>query len=66
MNRMLSRRLKSTGTGTHGTRIQIEFKSTLAARKRLIEYLKYTSIVNPHARIRLEMDDETFLFDTGQ
>jgi DNA topoisomerase-6 subunit B len=48
---------------THGTRIQIEFKSTLAAKKRLIEYLKYTSVVNPHARIRLELDDETFLFD---
>jgi len=48
---------------THGTRIQIEFRSTLAAKKRLIEYLKYSSIVNPHARILLEMDDETFLFD---
>lgn len=48
---------------THGTRIQLEFKSTLAAKKRLIEYLRYTSIVNPHARIRLDMDDETFVFD---
>ena len=48
---------------THGTRIQIEFRSTLAAKKRLIEYLKYSSIVNPHARIMLEMDDETVLFD---
>jgi len=48
---------------THGTRIQIEFRSTLAAKKRLIEYLRYTSVVNPHTRIRLEMDDETFVFD---
>lgn len=48
---------------THGTRIQIEFRSNLSARKRLIEYLKYTSVVNPHARIRLETDDETVLFD---
>jgi DNA topoisomerase-6 subunit B len=48
---------------THGTRIQIEFKSSLAAKKRLIEYLKYTSVVNPHARLMLELDDETFLFD---
>ncbi|MDD1706953.1 MAG: DNA topoisomerase VI subunit B, partial [Methanoregulaceae archaeon] len=48
---------------THGTRIQIEFRSNLAAKKRLIEYLKYTSVVNPHARIRLEMDDETIIFD---
>jgi DNA topoisomerase-6 subunit B len=48
---------------THGTRIQIEFKSTLTAKKRLIEYLRYTSVVNPHARIRLEIDDEVFMFD---
>jgi DNA topoisomerase-6 subunit B len=48
---------------THGTRIQIEFRSNLAAKKRLIEYLKYTSVVNPHSRIRLEMDDETIIFD---
>ncbi|MDD1716335.1 MAG: DNA topoisomerase VI subunit B [Methanolinea sp.] len=48
---------------THGTRVQIEFKSTLAAKKRLLEYLKYTSVVNPHARIRVEMDDETYLFE---
>jgi DNA topoisomerase-6 subunit B len=48
---------------THGTRIQIEFKSNLAAKKRLVEYLKYSSIVNPHARLRLELDDETILFD---
>lgn len=48
---------------THGTRVEIEFKSTLAAKKRLLEYLKYTSVVNPHARIRVEFDDETFLFE---
>lgn len=48
---------------THGTRIQIEFRSSLAAKKRLIEYLKYTSVVNPHARLSLELDDETILFD---
>ncbi len=48
---------------THGTRVQIEFKSTMAAKKRLLEYLKYTSVVNPHARIRVELDDETYLFE---
>ncbi len=47
----------------HGTRVQIEFKSTMAARKRLIEYLRYTSIVNPHARFRVELDDEAFTFE---
>jgi len=47
----------------HGTRVQIEFKSTMSAKKKLLEYLKYTSIVNPHARFRVELDDEAFTFD---
>jgi len=47
----------------HGTRVQIEFKSTMAAKKKLIEYLRYTSVVNPHARFRVELDDETFTFE---
>ncbi|NLA39307.1 MAG: DNA topoisomerase VI subunit B, partial [Methanomicrobiales archaeon] len=34
---------------THGTRLEIEFKSTLAAKKRLLDYLRLTAIVNPHA-----------------
>ncbi|OPY36097.1 MAG: Type 2 DNA topoisomerase 6 subunit B [Methanoregula sp. PtaU1.Bin051] len=48
---------------THGTRVQIEFKSTMSAKKKLVEYLKYTSVVNPHARFRVEMDDEAFTFE---
>jgi DNA topoisomerase-6 subunit B len=48
---------------THGTRIEIEFKSSLTAKKRLIEYLRYTSVVNPHTRIRVELDGETMTFD---
>lgn len=47
----------------HGTRVELEFKSTMAAKKKLLEYLKYTSIVNPHARFRVEIDDESFTFD---
>ena len=47
----------------HGTRIEIEFKSSLAARKRLVEYLRYTSVVNPHARLRVELDGESIHFD---
>jgi DNA topoisomerase-6 subunit B len=47
----------------HGTRVQIEFKSTMSAKKKLLEYLKYTSIVNPHARFRVELDDEAFTFE---
>jgi DNA topoisomerase-6 subunit B len=47
----------------HGTRVQIEFKSTMTAKKKLLEYLRYTSIVNPHARFRVELDDEAFTFE---
>jgi DNA topoisomerase-6 subunit B len=47
----------------HGTRVQLEFKSNIAARKKLIEYLKYTSIVNPHAKFRVEIDDDSFTFE---
>ncbi|MCX6689459.1 MAG: DNA topoisomerase VI subunit B [Methanoregula sp.] len=47
----------------HGTRVQIEFKSTMAAKKKLLEYLKYTSVVNPHARFRVEIEDDAFTFE---
>ena len=47
----------------HGTRVQIEFRSTMSAKKKLLEYLKYTSVVNPHARFRVELDDESFTFE---
>ncbi len=48
---------------THGTRVEIELRATLAAKKRLVDYLKYSSVVNPHARIRAEIDGEVFTFD---
>jgi DNA topoisomerase-6 subunit B len=47
----------------HGTRIEIEFKSSLAAKKRLLDYLRYTSVVNPHARIRADIDGELHNFE---
>ncbi len=47
----------------HGTRVQIEFKSTMTAKKKLLEYLRYTSVVNPHARFRIELDEESFTFE---
>jgi len=47
----------------HGTRVELEFKSNIAAKKKLLEYLKYTSIVNPHAKFRVEIDDDAFVFD---
>jgi DNA topoisomerase-6 subunit B len=48
---------------THGTRIELEFRSSLTARKRLVEYLRYTSVVNPHARIKVDLDGETMSLD---
>ena len=56
-------RQEITWDRTHGTRIEIEFKSSLAARKRLIEYLRYTSVVNPHTRLRVDLDGEMMTFD---
>lgn len=47
----------------HGTRIELEFASSISAKKRLLEYLKYTSIVNPHARFRVEIDGESSTFE---
>ncbi|HJJ56189.1 MAG TPA: DNA topoisomerase VI subunit B [Methanocorpusculum sp.] len=47
----------------HGTRIELEFKSSMQAKKKLYEYLKYTSVVNPHAKFRVELDDESLTFD---
>lgn len=47
----------------HGTRIELEFKSSIGAKKKLLEYLKYTSIVNPHAKFMVEIDDESYIFN---
>lgn len=48
---------------THGTRVEIELRTSLTARKRLLEYLKFTSVVNPHARIMVEIDGEMLTFE---
>ncbi len=48
---------------THGTRIEIQFKSTLAAKKRLLDYLRLTAIVNPHARLTADIDGEMTVFE---
>lgn len=48
---------------THGTRLEIEFKSTLAAKKRLLDYLRLTAIVNPHARITADIDGDVTAFE---
>ncbi|NLM29943.1 MAG: DNA topoisomerase VI subunit B [Methanomicrobiales archaeon] len=48
---------------THGTRLEIEFRSTLAAKKRLLDYLRLTAIVNPHARITADIDGDVTVFE---
>jgi len=48
---------------THGTRVEIEFKSNLSAKRRLLDYLKYTAVVNPHARIQADIDGEMLTFE---
>jgi len=48
---------------THGTRVELEFKGSLTAKKRLLDYLRYTSIVNPHTRIMAEIEDEIYSFE---
>ena len=54
---------ETTWDRLHGTRIEIEFKSSLTAKRRLIDYLRYTSVVNPHARLMVELDGESLLFE---
>ena len=44
----------------HGTRIEIEMEGNMRARKQLHNYIKYTSVVNPHARIEFHEPDESF------
>ncbi|WP_255149668.1 DNA topoisomerase VI subunit B [Halorarius halobius] len=35
----------------HGTRIELEMEANMRARKQLEAYMKYTAVVNPHARL---------------
>ncbi|USZ68833.1 DNA topoisomerase VI subunit B [Halorussus salilacus] len=36
---------------THGTRIELEMEANMRARSQLVEYVKRTAVVNPHARL---------------
>jgi DNA topoisomerase-6 subunit B len=36
---------------THGTRIELELEANMRARSQLLQYIKHTAVVNPHARI---------------
>ena len=47
----------------HGTRIEMEMEGNMRARKQLHNYIKYTAVVNPHARIEFEEPDASFKFE---
>jgi len=47
----------------HGTRIELRLEANLRARQQLHDYITYTAIVNPHARIELIEPDASFKFD---
>ena len=47
----------------HGTRIELEMEANMRARQQLHDYVKYTAVVNPHARIEFHEPKESFKFE---
>ncbi|MUV86017.1 DNA topoisomerase VI subunit B [Natronomonas sp. CBA1123] len=47
----------------HGTRIELEMEGNMRARQQLHDYIKYTAVVNPHARIEFHEPKESFKFE---
>ena len=47
----------------HGTRIELTMEANLRARAQLHDYITYTAVVNPHARIELVEPGEHLKFD---
>ncbi|MFC4552736.1 MULTISPECIES: DNA topoisomerase VI subunit B [Halorussus] len=39
---------------THGTRIELQMEANMRARQQLLQYIKHTAVVNPHAQIIFE------------
>jgi len=42
---------QTTWERPHGTRIELEMEANMRARQQLHDYIKYTAVVNPHARL---------------
>ncbi|PSQ31026.1 DNA topoisomerase VI subunit B [Halobacteriales archaeon SW_6_65_46] len=42
---------ETTWERPHGTRIELEMEANMRARTQLHDYIKYTAVVNPHARL---------------
>ena len=51
---------ETTWERPHGTRIELEMEGNMRARKQLHNYIKYTAVVNPHARIEFHEPDDSF------
>ncbi len=47
----------------HGTRIELEMEANLRARQQLNDYIKYTAVVNPHARIEFHEPKRSAKFE---
>ena len=47
----------------HGTRIELEMEANMRARQQLQDYIKYTAVVNPHARIEFHEPADSFKFE---
>jgi DNA topoisomerase-6 subunit B len=47
----------------HGTRIELEMEGNMRARQQLRDYVKYTAVVNPHARIEFHEPNESLKFE---
>ena len=47
----------------HGTRIELEMEANMRARQRLHDYIKYTAVVNPHARVELQEPGGQFKYE---
>jgi DNA topoisomerase-6 subunit B len=47
----------------HGTRIELEMEGNMRARQQLHDYIKYTAVVNPHARIEFHEPEESLKFE---
>ena len=47
----------------HGTRIELEMEANMRARQQLQDYIKYTAVVNPHARIEFHEPSDSYKFE---
>jgi DNA topoisomerase-6 subunit B len=59
----IDREEAATWERPHGTRIELEMEANMRARQQLHDYIKYTAVVNPHARIEFHEPKESFKFE---